>query len=134
MTLLLSTSLTLATLGAASPALAADPFDVFSGSPYTYCDAKLLGHLWGMDTLSAKTQIGQKIMNGLGGNIPGFLVQARHTGATCAWIDTGYTYNDAVALSKVWGVSPDGAKSKIVNYVTNGQSSIVNRVLGHGPS
>jgi hypothetical protein len=130
--LLLSTSLTMATLGAAAPANA-DAFSVFSHSGYTYCDAKLLGEFWGISTLDAKTQIGQKITHGLGPNIPG-IVRASRAGHRCGWADTGYSYNDAVELSRVWGVSVDGAKAKVANYVTYAQGNIVDRVLGHGPS
>jgi hypothetical protein len=131
--LMLSSSLTVAALGLAPPAHA-DAFDVFSRSGYTYCDAKLIGQLWGISTLDAKTQIGQKITSGIGGNIPGILVLSRRAGHRCGWPDTGYSYNDAVELSRVWGVNVDGAKAKIANYVTNAQGGIVNRVLGHGPS
>lgn len=133
LTLMLSSSLAVASFGFAAPAHA-DAIDVFSSSIYTYCDAELLGKLWGISTWDAKSQIGQKIMGGYAEeNMPPLLASSRRAGNRCAWADTGYTYNDASQLSQIWGTSVAGAKAKIANYVTNGQSNIVNGVLGHGP-
>ena len=133
LTLMLSSSLTLAAIGLAAPAQAS-PFDIWASSTYTYCDAEMLGKLWGIDTLSAKTQIGLKIQNGIASNIPSILAASRQAGNRCSFSDTGYTYNDAEVLSRVWGTSVVGAKAKIATYITNGQSNVVNGVLGHGPA
>ena len=131
--LMLSTSLTLAAAGVATPA-SADAWDVFQSSHYTYCDAVLISKLWGITVDAAKSQIGQKIINGIGDNVPVILNESRNAGNRCAWADTGYSYNDATQLAQLWGVGVQQAKAKIANYLTQGHSDIVNGALGHGPS
>ena len=41
----------------------------FGNSAYTYCDAKLVGALWGMDPYDGKIQIGMKILGGYAENL-----------------------------------------------------------------
>jgi hypothetical protein len=104
--------------------------DGFMQSHYTYCDAKLIGKLWGLSVENAKVQIGDKIHNGLGGNIPGILANARSRGYRCTWEDTGYSYDDAEKLAGYWKLAqPYDAKLKVAQLVTNGQSRDVNRIL-----
>ena len=124
--LLLSSSLTLVALTA--PAQASD-LDRFFQSHYTYCDAKLIGDLWGISVEDAKAQIGMKIRTGIGGNIPSVLRLSRQSGNACEWVDTGYSYEDAEKLSQIWGDSTDDAKAKVAQYLTNGQRYIVERAL-----
>ena len=128
--LMMSTSLTLAAASLASPAQA-DPSDAFFSSSYTYCDAKLIGALWGISIENAKSQIGQKIVNGIGDNVPTILAESRRAGNRCDWVDTSYAYSDAEELAGVWGTDVDRAKAKIAAYLTNGQKFVVDRALGH---
>jgi len=129
LTLMMSTSLTLAAVSLAAPAQAS-PEDVFFSSSYTYCDAKLISELWGISIDNAKSQIGQKIINGIGDNVPTILAESRHAGNRCDWVDTGYAYSDAQELSGVWGTDVDQAKAKIAAYLTNGEKAVVDRALG----
>jgi hypothetical protein len=132
--LMLSSSLTLVAL--AQPALADDDagWNVYASSKYTYCDAKLLSNLWGVNTDVAKSRIGEAIMHDTDNTLAGSLAASRRQGNRCDWGDTQYAYNDAVQLSQLWGVSVQAAKAKVANYLTNGQSSVVIGALGHGPS
>ena len=128
--LLLSSSLTLVALTA--PAQASD-LDRFFQSHYTYCDAKLIGDLWGIGVDEAKAQIGMKIRTGIGGNIPTVLGLSRQAGHACTWEDTGHTYEDAQQLAELWGLSqPYQAKLKVARYYTRGESRIVKRALSGG--
>ncbi|MEI9888889.1 MAG: hypothetical protein WDN08_20780 [Rhizomicrobium sp.] len=128
--LLVTTSLTMIAL--AEPAQASD-LDRFFNSGYTYCDAKLIGDLWGIGVDEAKTQIGMKIRTGIGGNIPRVLRLSRQGGNACTWEDTGLSYDDAVQLADLWGLSePYRAKLKVARYYTRGESAIVTRALAGG--
>ncbi|HEX3919775.1 MAG TPA: hypothetical protein VHW60_20745 [Caulobacteraceae bacterium] len=129
---MLSTSLTLAALAVAPP-VQADAVDVYDASTYTYCDAVMASKLWHVGMQAAKAQIGTKIMNGIGDDVNRVLAESRAAGNRCSWEDAAYLPADAVQLSHLWGVSVQQAKAKIATYVTNGQSSIVNGALGHGP-
>lgn len=100
----------------------------FYGSDYTYCDAKLIGALWNIGSNEAKAEIGRKIVNGYGENLPMFLTEARRI-ASCDFFDTGLGYDDAERLAGVWGVSVDEAKDKAAAYYTNGESRIVSEAL-----
>ncbi len=100
----------------------------FFDAGYTYCDAKLVAVLWNIDIGRAKAEIGMKIINGIPENIEPLLAQAR-TVTSCDFWDTGLSYDDAVYLASVWGVSVDYAKSKVANYYTYGRSDIVTGAL-----
>lgn len=105
--------------------------DAFANSRYTYCDAKLIGALMGTSIYRGKVTIGQKILNGIGSNMPVVLAESRANGNRCEWEDTGFTYEDAEVLADIWGLStPYQAKLKVARYATNGQTRIVNRALG----
>lgn len=124
----------LAALAAAPAAAGADntdaaDFAAFAESQYTYCDAKLVAALWQISIDEGKTAIGYKLRNGYGDLIPPILVESRQSNR-CEWVDTPYSYDDAVKLAKVWGVTPDAAKLKVAAYYTNGESLVVERALG----
>jgi hypothetical protein len=126
--LMLSSSLTLVSL--AEPAQAESYRDTYARSGYVYCDAKLIADLWGISVDAAKIQIGQKIRNGIGGNIPGVLRLSRQDGNECSWEDTGYSYEDAEKLAQLWATdTPYDAKLKVAQYMTNGQRNVVERAL-----
>lgn len=76
-------------------------------------------------------RIGQKILNGMGRNIPGVLRLSRNAGNECEWADTGYSYQDAQRLARVWRLSdPYHAKIRAAKLFTDGRSRAVERALG----
>ncbi len=106
--------------------------DAFYASAYTYCDAKLIGALWHIDMTQAKAEIGQKILNGYGDNLPQILSAARLE-AQCDFSDTGLSYSDAEKLASVWGVPVVQAKDKAAHHYTQGNSAAVQAALA-GPA
>ena len=108
-----------------------DAMQTFFASGYVFCDAKLVADYWGTDIGEAKLAIGQKILNGIGEVVPDILTLSRNAGFACAWVDTGYQYEDAEALAALWGLpSPSEAKFRAAQYLTFGQGSVVERALG----
>jgi hypothetical protein len=126
--LVMSTSLTFATIGMVEAASAKDFSAVFLNKGYNYCDAKLLAGFWGVSVDQAKSTGGEKIANGLSKNLKNMLGQARQQGR-CDWSDTGYSYEDAEALARYWGRSVDDAKAKVANFYTAGDAKKVDRAL-----
>lgn len=106
-------------------------YAAFQSSGYTYCDAKLVGAAWSISIEKAKAEIGMKILNGYGDNLPDILSAARQE-AQCDFFDTGLSYDDAEKLASVWGVTIDRAKDKAAEYYTAGQSATVTAALS-GP-
>jgi hypothetical protein len=106
-------------------------YDAFFASNYNYCDAKLVGALYGQDAAGGKVIIGQKILNGIGENVPVVLSESRAQGATCEWEDTGLSYADAQVLAETWGFAdPYEAKLKAADLFTNGREEQVRNGLG----
>jgi hypothetical protein len=106
-------------------------FEAFVASRYNYCDAKMVGALYGQDVVGGKVIIGQKILNGIGENVPVVLAESRNDGNFCDWRDTGFTYQDALVLSNVWGFRDlNRAKLKAADLFTNGNAAQVHRALG----
>ena len=107
-------------------------YDAFFASRYNYCDAKLVGALYGQDVEGGKVIIGQKILNGIGTNVPVVLRESRSYGNTCEWEDTGLSYSDAQILARTWGFSdPYEAKLKAADLFTNGREQQVRNGLGY---
>ena len=122
------------TFAIATPASAQemDNFQRYASSGYTYCDAKLMGAIYGRDAYQGKLLIGQKIANGIGSNIPLMLRNSRSYGNSCEWSDTGLSYEDAQALSQYWGVSTPQAKVKAAAFYTGGNAGVVSDALRYG--
>ena len=128
--LMISSSLTMASVALSGRAAAADAVETFLTSTYTYCDAKLVAGLWSISVDQAKAEIGQKILNGLGDNVPVILKEARVAHA-CEWADTPHTYEDAERLAAFWGLGdPYDAKLKVAKLYTQGRSAEVVAALG----
>ncbi len=107
-------------------------YDAFFSSRYNYCDAKLVGALYGQDVEGGKVIIGQKILNGIGANVPVVLRESRAQGNTCEWEDTGLSYSDAQILARTWGFpDPYEAKLKAADLFTNGREQQVRNGLGY---
>lgn len=129
--LLMSTSLSSAFV--AQPAAAQSrqaAWDAFQSSRYNYCDAKMLGAVWGFNADRGKVEIGMKILNGIEGNLEPLFEQSRQSGNECGWEDTGLTYDDAVRLASVWETSPDQAKLTAATHYTYGTWGQVRNALG----
>lgn len=131
-TLLISTSLSTAVL--VQPAAAAQSrdaaWDAFQSSRYNYCDAKMLGAVWGFNADRGKIEIGMKILNGIEGNLEPLFEQSRQAGNECGWEDTGLTYEDAVRLAAVWETTPLEAKATAATHYTYGTWGQVRNALG----
>ena len=124
--LMLSTSA--AGLVAYQPVVAQSQDDylrAFGNSSYTYCDAKLLGALWGMTPYEGKVEIGTKIVGGYDDNVPSVLELSRDRGNACEWADTGLAYRDAERLAAVWGIQPWDAKARAARMFTMGNAAEV---------
>ncbi|MFC5345220.1 hypothetical protein ACETK8_16185 [Brevundimonas staleyi] len=130
--LLMSSAIALVMFG--QPARAMEQqreYQAFFGSRYNYCDAKLVGALYGQDVEGGKVIIGQKILNGIGDNVPVVLRESRVQGAVCEWEDTGLSYADAQTLAETWGFSdPYQAKLRAADLFTNGREQQVRNGLG----
>ena len=125
----------LSTIALQAPAFAQysqdQAFDAYAWSGYNFCDAKLVGMLWKQGVSEGKTIIGNKILNGIGDDVPLFLRDSRAANNSCNWEDTGYDYDDAVALARAWNLgSVADAKWSIALKMTNGNSYMVERALG----
>lgn len=103
--------------------------DLYEQSGFNFCDAKLVGALFGGTPYDGKITIGQKISNGASANIPAVLAQSRNANNKCAWGDVPHNYADAEKLGRVWGVSTSEAKSKAATFYTDGLSNMVSRAL-----
>lgn len=123
------------TIAVTAPAVAMaqdDNFTRYAQSGYNYCDAKMMGAIYGEDAYQGKLLIGQKIANGIGSNIPFMLNQSRSQGNSCGWQDLPYTYADAEKLGNYWGVDTYEAKLKAARFYTNGEAGVVESALGGG--
>ncbi len=98
-----------------------DPFTHYVNSSYSYCDAKVLGALWGEDAFTAKSSIGQMLMRDerdllddkLTGCRERALEQLDNREIRCHYDDFGVTYDDAVALASFWGIDSWEAKMRV---------------------
>lgn len=93
----------------------------FSNSAYGYCDAKKVAHVWGTDIYAAKAVIGSKIVGGLT-HLLDQDIASTAASVPCSFADMGLTYDQAVALSDLWGVSVWEAKE---------QAATVGSQVGH---
>ena len=109
-----------------------NPFSHFTTSKYDYCDAKVLGALWGEDTFEAKSSIGRMLMNGEGALLEEKLTGCRERALSdldnrdirCHYNDLGVSYDDAVALSTFWGIDTWEAKMRVEEkYLRDGHSA-----------
>ncbi|MFT5684324.1 MAG: hypothetical protein ACI8RZ_005265 [Myxococcota bacterium] len=109
-----------------------DPFTHFVNSSYSYCDAKVLGAMWGEDTYTAKSSIGQLLMQDerdrlddkLTGCRERALEQLDNREIRCHYDDVGVTYDDAVALAGFWGIDSWEAKMRVEEkYLRDGHSN-----------
>lgn len=111
-------------------ALAAAPTDeadiaAFGSSTYTYCDAKVLSHLWKKSIWDSKLLAGRKLRGGDGGVLRSAVGDARRATANlpakrCSWDEAGFSYEDATKLAKLWNKSVIEAKAMMDQKIANG--------------
>lgn len=104
--------------------------EAYQSSRYNYCDAKLLGAVWGLDPFEGKLQVGYKIIHGLESNLEALLGESRTKDNTCTWDDTGLTPQDASTLASVWGTTVRNARTRAAQHYTWGTSGQVRNALG----
>lgn len=105
--------------------------DRFFASGYSYCDAQMIGTLYGTDAYRGKIEIGNKISNGLVANIPLVLNESRERGARCAWGDLPYGYSDAQRLAGAWGMDVPRAKAAASELASWGRNDVIAAALGN---
>lgn len=128
--LLLSSSI----VAIAGPASADQFTDAYDASPYTFCDAVMVGVLYGVNGVEGKSKIGANILQGGGyPEVERLLGQARAGGVQCGFEDTGYQFADAQIMAGIWVLSVDQAKSKIAEVVSAGFRDGLNRALATAP-
>jgi hypothetical protein len=127
----LATSVILGALGV-TPASAqsdAQEHNAYDDSGYTYCDATLLAAAWHVSVWDAKAAIGGKLLNHwTASEIDQEIAPGRHL-RQCSFDDEGYSYEDAQALGRLWGMDPLDSKIKIGRMLTAGRRYDVTRVL-----
>jgi len=124
--LLLSSSI----VAVSGPASADQFTDAFDASPYTFCDAVIVGALYGVNGVEGKSKIGANIIQA--GGLPAveaLLARGRASGVRCSFADTGYVFADAEILARAWVVSIEEAKSKIAEIVSIGNRAEITNAL-----
>jgi hypothetical protein len=106
-----------------------DDWNNYANSGYAYCDAVMLGAHWGEGIEEAKLRIGRKIGWGDHHVVENDLQTARHQGQRCAFLDTGFGFNDAAALARMWGISVDEAKVALAEKVSMGWRQLADEVV-----
>lgn len=89
-------------------------FAAFAQSNLTYCDAKVVAHLWKTSVSESKVQLGRKIR---AKSDPSSAVQAARRATAslpskrCSWTEAGFSYEDAEKLGRLWSKSTFEAKA-----------------------
>jgi hypothetical protein len=101
---------------------------------YQYCDAKLIGALWRQSATEGKIWIGAKLVAKAPELIEKKLVAARsyaakHADARCDFGDSGFGYDDAEKLAKVWNIDIERSKATIAQKVTDGRRADIVALL-----
>ena len=101
----------------------------FGVSAYEYCDAVLLGDIWGDSIDEAKIRIGLKLRLNNEAALIGDLDTARRRGSRCTFEESGFDYADADALARLWGTSVAEAKSLLAEKVSLGNRELANQAV-----
>jgi hypothetical protein len=119
----LATSVTLGALAVTTAAAQAQSrgYMAYHDAGYTYCDATLLAAAWGTSVDKAKIAIGGKVLNHWSAAEIDQAIAPGRRGHRCSFVDEGYTFQDAQALGRYWGISPSAAKTKIERMLTAGK-------------
>lgn len=120
----MSRSSVLAALFVSTAALAAPAAPViptlenYRVGDYTYCDVHVLARTWGIDEAAASERISTKVVAGNAAAVKATLESGRGAitfdgWSTCPYHEAGYSYDDAEALGRAWGVDTQEAKARI---------------------
>jgi hypothetical protein len=95
-------------------------FDAFaSQTKYTYCDAKMIGTLWGKSAMEGKTAIGAKLNAKKNGALAKLVAEARknavkNVDARCQSYEAGFSYDDMVLLAALWKKDASEVKATLI--------------------
>lgn len=115
-------------------AAAPDPWNGWIKSGYDYCDAVILGRIWGQDTYQAKKTVGRKVHAGARGFVHTELKRARkyahqNPSKACSYTEAGFSYADVTKLAERWRVDVGQAKKQVVHKVIDGQARMLRKQL-----
>jgi hypothetical protein len=112
-------------------ASANDPYTVFSNqTKYTYCDAHMIGTLWGKSMAEGKKAIGQKLVAKNTKGLTKLVADARknakkNVDARCSYYEAGLSYDDLMILAKLWKKPEGDMKALVAEKIANGQEATV---------
>lgn len=98
-------------------------------SKYNYCDAKILAGHWKVSEHEAKVRGGAKLGANAAPVVEDALTAGRNAGKRCDFPDTGFTFEDAEALSKLWNISIQDAKATLADKLTGGYRDLAKQVV-----
>jgi hypothetical protein len=103
-------------------------------SKYTYCDAKIIASLWKQSVERSKAYIGAKLATKNAAAVDNVLASARanakkNRGARCSFHEAGYSFDDAVALGKIWKISESDTKVRVEDKILAGNEALVRKLL-----
>ncbi|HUS27931.1 MAG TPA: hypothetical protein VMZ53_05465 [Kofleriaceae bacterium] len=108
-----------------------DPYTAFSSqTKYTYCDARMIGSLWGKSLAEGKKAIGQKLVAKNTKGLTKLVADARknakkNVDARCSYDDAGLSYDDLVVLAKLWKKPEGDMKALVAEKFALGQEATV---------
>jgi len=103
--------------------------DAYDNSGYTYCDATLLAANWHVSVWQAKSAIGLKLLNHWSASEIDEEIAPGRRMRRCSFDEEGYSYEDAQALGRLWGMDPLDSKAKIERMLTAGKRYDVTQAL-----
>jgi hypothetical protein len=112
-----------------------DPYSVFSNqTKYTYCDARMIGNLWGKSMAEGKKAIGQKLVAKNTKGLTKLVADARknakkNVDARCSYYDAGMSYEDLMLLAKLWKKPEGDMKALVAEKFALGQEATVQAQL-----
>lgn len=112
-----------------------DPYSAFSNqTKYTYCDARMIGNLWGKSLAEGKKAIGQKLVAKNAKGLTKLVADARknakkNVDARCSYDDAGLSYDDLMILAKLWKKPEGDMKALVAEKFALGQEATVQAQL-----
>jgi hypothetical protein len=108
-----------------------DPYTFFSNqTKYTYCDARMVGNLWGKSLAQGKKAIGQKLVAKNTKGLTKLIADARKNAkknveARCSYDDASMSYDDLMVLAKLWKKPEGDMKALVAEKFALGQEATV---------
>lgn len=104
---------------------------------YSYCDVKILSSLWKTSIADSKATVGAKVQSQNDAYLSAELVKARQAAqenpaARCKFGEAGFTYDDAVKLSKVWKNTAAEAKALAEDKILGGAEKYIRDLVKKG--